>query len=229
MKAVGSLVVKDILIREGMAYTINKIWIFESRNFIDKLYRIHFNVQEPIKKIELGKEIVVYTVNNLLELDRLWNDLLVNWAKEEKVDKRNVWRGRHCWWLIPRLQEEDFLHDLFSRQKIETYNLICSNTLLDKVAFNYYKKKGERAMIGKKTKLDKDNHLSAFGDFLLKFEIPETISERLEKIYKKIKKVEDIDLKQVLDIFKENQMIEVTVIRDKMLSGKIKEEIISSF
>ena len=180
-------------------------------------------------RTELGKEIIVYTVNNLLELDRLWNDLLVNWAKEEKVDRRNVWRGRHCWWLIPRLQEEDSLHDLFSRQKIETYNLICSNTLLDKVAFNYYKKKGENSIMSKKIKLDKDSHLSVFGEFLLKFEIPEIISERLERIYNKIKRVEDIDLKQVLDIFKENQTIEVTVIRDKMLSGKIKEEIISSF
>jgi hypothetical protein len=226
MKAVNALVEKKVLQREKMLYSIDREWIFESRNFLDRLYRIYFNVQEPIKKIELGKEIVVYTLNNLFELDRLWNDLLTNWAKNEQHDKRNAWKGRHCWWLIPRLQEEDILHDLFTKCEIKTYNLIFENTLLDKAALNYYRNKHENVKINKKLLIEKDTHISAFGDFLLKFEIPKNISKRLEYIYKTTTKIESLNLKEVLDIFKENQSIEVTVIKDKMLADKIKEEII---
>ena len=78
-------------------------------------------------------------------------------------------------------------------------------------------------------KIDKDLHISSFGEFLVKFEIPEQISIQLEKVYAKTKRVENIDLKQVLDIFKETQQIEVTVLQDKMLADKIKEEIIGEF
>jgi len=78
-------------------------------------------------------------------------------------------------------------------------------------------------------KIDKDLHISSFGEFLVKFEIPEQISIQLEKVYAKAKHAENIDLKQVLDIFKETQQIEVTVLQDKMLADKIKEEIIREF
>lgn len=229
IKAVNSLLSHKALAKEGKLYSINKDWIFETRNFFDELYREYFKVKKPMKKIELGKEVTIYTVNNLLELDRLWNDILTNWAKKEIKDKRNVWKGKHCWWLIPRLQEEDLLHDFFAEQGIKTYNLLTENTILDRVAVNYYSKKKEFIKINKKIKLSLDAHISAFGEFLMKFEIPKELSDKLEKIYQKTKKIENLDLKKVLDIFKQNIEIEITLIKDKLIADKIKEEIISYF
>ena len=229
IKAVNSLRLHKVLVKEGKLYNLNKDWIFETRNFFDKLYTEYFKVKKPMKKIELGKEVTVYTVNNLLELDRLWNDLLFNWARKETEDKRNVWRGRHCWWLIPRLQEEDILHDFFAKQGIKTYNILTRNTLLDKITINYYLKKKEFIKITNGIELKKDDQISAFGEFLMKFEIPKAISDKLEKIYQSTKKIEDLDLKKVIDIFKQNSEIEVMIIKDKLLADKIKQEIIDYF
>ncbi|HLD06203.1 MAG TPA: hypothetical protein VJC16_01555 [Candidatus Nanoarchaeia archaeon] len=229
IKAMASLRAHSIIVKDGRLYTLNKDWIFEARRFFDSLYMEYFKVRKPMKKLELGKEVTVYTVSNLFELDRLWNDLLANWAKKETADRRNAWRGRHCWWLIPRLQEEDILHDLFAREGIRTYNLMGANTLLDKIAFNYYRKRNEHVKIKKMARPGQDYHLSAFGSFLVKFEIPEKISMRLEGVYMKTRRIEDLDLKKVADIFKENHPLEVTVINDRMLSDKIKEDIIASF
>ena len=229
IKAVNSLLDHNVLIKEGKLYSINEDWIFETRNFFDRLYTEYFKVKKPMKEVKLGKEVTIYTVNNLLELDRLWNDLLTTWAKKEIMDKRNVWKGRHCWWLIPRLQEEDILHDLFAKQRIKTHNLLAENTVLDKIVVNYYKNKKEFIKISKKIKLKTDSHISAFGEFLMKFEIPKEISDKLERIYQKTKKVEDLDLKKVLDIFKENSEIEIILIKDKEIANKIKEEIVGYF
>lgn len=230
LKAINLLLEKRILTKKDKLYSINEEWIFEARNFLDKMYRIYFNVSEPIKKVELGKEITVYTITNLLELDKLWNDLLTNWSKEESQEKNkiNCWQGKHAWWLIPRLQEEDILHDLMEKQQIKTYNLILGKTALDKIAFDYYKNKKENVKI-KSMKLEKDFHIAAFGDFILKFEIPKEISDKLERIYQKTNKLEDIKFKDILDIFKQRTEIEITVIKDKHLSSKIQEEIKSYF
>ncbi len=228
LKAVNSFIENKILAKNDKMYKINPEWIFEARNFMDKLYRIYFNVAEPIKKIELGKEISVYTVTNLLELDRLWSDILFNWARNEENDKRNVWKGKHCWWLIPRLHEEDILHDTLLKKGVKTYNLISENTVLDKIALEYYKNKKENVKI-KKLQLKGDFHISAFGEFILKFEVPDEISKKIERIYQKAKKIEDIKLKEILDIFKQNTEIEVIIIKDKYLADKIKEEVINYF
>ena len=180
-----------------------------------------------MKKVDFGNEVVVYTVHNLLELDRLWNDLLMNWAKNETEDKRNCWKGKHAWWLVPRLQEEDSLHDFMISKGIKTYNLWLENTLLDKAAGKYYQKREQFTKINSKIKLGKDIHMAAFGDNLIKFEIPEVISKKLEKLYKETKKLEDLDVKYAIDIFKENAEISFTVIKDEFLANKFKEEIVS--
>ncbi len=229
IKAVSSLLSHQIIIKEGKLYSLNKEWVFETRNFFDKLYTDQFKVKKPMKKIELGKDVTIYTVNNLLELDRLWNDLLTNWAKKETEDKRNVWKGRHCWWLIPRLQEEDILHDFFTKQKIKTYNLLTSNKVLDKIAVSYYRNRKEHIRTNSKLRLKSDSHISAFGEVLVKFEIPTEISSKLEKIYQKTKRLEDLDLKKVLDIFKQNTEIEITVIEDRLIADNIKKEISNNF
>src|SRR3989344_6305884 len=160
LKAVNSLVNHDVLVKEDKLYSLNKEWIFNTRKFFDNLYTEHFKVKRPLKKVELGRDVIIYTLNNLLELDRLWNDLLTTWAKEEKGDKRNVWKGKHTFWLLPRLQEEDILHDFMQKQGIKTYNLSTENTPLDKIAVRYYNHKGGHAKINKRLKLPSDIHIA---------------------------------------------------------------------
>ena len=229
IKAVHSLLSHRVLIKNKRVYCLNQEWVFETKSFFDNLYRIHFNVKKPVKKIELGKEVTVYTVGNLLELDRLWFELLVNWSKQETEDKRNCWQGRHAWWIIPRLEEEDQLHDFLIKQQIITYNLWTCDTVLDKIAIQYYSKNNEHAKINTKIRLEKDSHLAAFGDKIIKFEIPTKISDKLEKLYRSTKKIDNLDVKKSIDIFKERTEIEFMVIKDKLIADKIKEDIISHF
>jgi len=229
IKAINSLLAHKVIIKEGKVYSLSKDWVFETRNFFDRVYTENFKVKKPMKRVELGKEITLYTVSNLLELDRLWNDLLVTWTKKETEDKRNVWKGRHCWWLIPRLQEEDILHDLFAKHNIKTYNLLSKNTALDKITVNYYKSKKEFIKVSKNIKLDSNLNLSSFGEYLVKFEIPKEVSGKLEKIYKNTRNNKNLDLKRILDIFKENCEIEVTVMKNKFIANKIKDEVVSYF
>lgn len=92
----------------------------------------------------------------------------------------------------------------------------------------YYDKKEEFAKI-KLERSKKDDNIASFGSFILKFEISHPLSILLDKIYNKTKELENLDLKEATDIFKLNSFIEVTVIKDKMISDKIKEEIIAHF
>jgi hypothetical protein len=229
IKAVKSLLEQEVLQKNKRLYSIDKDWIFKTRNFFDSLYKDHFKVKQPIKKMEHGKDITIYTVHNLLEIDRLWNELLTNWAHSEKSDKRNCWKGRHAWWIIPRLQEEDILHDFMIKRDIKTYNLWISNSALDKSAMKYYKGKREFTKSRPSIKLSADTHIAAFGDTLIKFEIPKAISRKLETLYSRTKSVEDLDMKKVIDIFKEEAEIEYSVIKDKFLADQVKTEIISHF
>ncbi len=228
LKAVRTLHEQKVLSKKERVYSLNEEWVFDTRNFFDKLYKRYFKVKRPMEKVEAGKKVTVYTVGNLLELDRMWNDLLTNWSKVEKKNKINAWMGRHCWWLIPRLEEEDILHDFMIERGVVVYNVVTGNTPLDRSAVEYYRGKGEYIRIVKKT-LGTDSHIAAFGDITLKFEIPPKLSRKLERTYARAKRMGDLDLKRTIDIYKENHYIEVTIIRDEVIAKKVKEEIMSYF
>src|SRR3989338_7547007 len=78
LKAVRSLETMDVVDRKEKRYELNTDWIIETRWFFDRLYGDRIGVKKPVRKNELGKNVVIYEVHNLLELDRLWNDLLTN-------------------------------------------------------------------------------------------------------------------------------------------------------
>ena len=101
--------------------------------------------------------------------------------------------------------------------------------MLDKLSLKYYQDRREKAKISRNNKLKTKTQISAFGDFVIKFNIPENISKRLEKIYQKTKNLNNLDLKEVLDIFKQKTEIELTLIKDKFFADKLKEDIISYF
>ncbi|MFH1448643.1 MAG: hypothetical protein ABIG39_07310 [Candidatus Micrarchaeota archaeon] len=229
LKAVRILHSRKVLSKRGRHYSLNERWVFETRKFFDGLYKRHFKVKRPMEKVEAGAAITVYTVGNLLELDRIWNDLLTNWAKYEKEDKTNVWMGRHCWWLIPRLEEEDILHDFMTEKGVVVYNVVTGDTPLDKAAVEYYKSKKEYTKIVRKARTKADSHIAAFGDTTLKFEIPPKLSQKLERVYMRTKHIGDLNLKKTLDVYKENHNIEVTLIRDRTIAGKVKEDVVSYF
>ena len=71
--------------------------------------------------------------------------------------------------------------------------------------------------------------MTAFGDNLIKFQIPEIISKKLENLYLNTKKIEDLDIKHAIDIFKENAEIEFIIIKDENIANNFKDEIISYF
>ncbi len=229
IKAVRSLSSSGVLERSAMLYSLRKEWIFEAKRFFDKVYMEHFKVKRPMKATKVVGGVRVFTVNNLLELDTMWNDLLVDWASHERKDKRNVWRGMHCWWLLPRLQEEDLLHDFLLKYKVETYNVITGSTKFDRWALKYYSEKGIRIRIDPKAGPVSWLNVTSFGDNYMKFEIPAEVGGQLDAIYRRARSMEDIDLKKVMDIFKRNCEMQVVVINDSMLAEKLKEEIIARF
>jgi hypothetical protein len=226
LKSINYFSDNNVILKENKFYSINKDWIYDVKNYFDNLYFDTLKVENINKKINYSKNVSIYTLNNLFELDKLWSDYLINWIKNEKKDKRNVWQGNHCWWLIPRIQNEELLHDQFDKFKVKTYNLIGRDTLLDRVAYNYYKSRKENVKILKKPILE---DISCFGEFVFKYKIPDSIFKKLEKIYYSTKKTDKLDINTINNVFKQNEKIEVMIIKDVFLANNIKYEIIKYF
>lgn len=223
IKATKLLIEQKIIVSNNKLYSINFEWIKKNKEFFDKLYKENITIEKK-EKIKKQENITVYKVNNLFELDKLWWDLLFEWANKEEKNKINLWKGQHMWWLIPRIEDEDYLRDFLNRKKIKSYFILENNNYLDKIASEYYKNKKENVKIVKK-KNDLDEEINVFGDYILRFKRPTNIKEDIKKIYDNKK----IDFQKITSIFNKKTNIEITVIKDKFIAERITSELLKLF
>lgn len=225
LKAVHKLVDEGILKRVDRVYRVDPHWLENAKRIVDRMYAAGYHVGNA--HVSSQKPVSQYVVPNLLALDVLWNDLLSNWASSVGKDKRNVWRGRHCWWLLPRLHEEEHLHDLFRKYKIETYNVVLKPGPMANWAVRYYSGKHEHAKVIPLKQ--RDTHVSAFGDTVMLFEFPKEITKALDRLFSKQRSLDTLDAAKAMNVFKKRCPVEVSVIHDETLARSYKDEIVGLF
>lgn len=223
IKATKILIEQDILISNNKQYSINFDWIKKNKEFFDKLYKENLK-HIKTEKINKNEDIVIYKVSSLFELDKLWWDLLMEWANKEEKNKINIWKGQHMWWLIPRIEDETHLRDFLDRKEIKSYFILENNNNLDKIAKDYYIKKKEKVKIIKQIN-DLDEEINIFGDNILRFKRPKEIKEKIKEIYKNKK----IDIEKITSLFNKKTEIEVSLVKDRFISAKICEDLIKKF
>jgi hypothetical protein len=223
IKATRLLVEQKVITNNNKKYSIDFNWIKENKEFFDNLYKDNIKINN-IEKINKNENITTYKLNNLLELDKLWWDLLIEWANRKEKNKINIWKGQHMWWLIPRIEDEDYLREFLNLKNIKSYFILENNNYLDKIASEYYLKKNEYVKIIPE-KSDIDEEINVFGEYILKFKRTKEIKEKIKKIYKNKK----IDISEITKLFNKKTNIEVTIIKDKFISEKISYELLKVF
>jgi len=146
IKATKLLVEQKVIINNNKKYSINFDWIIKNKIFFDNLYKNNIKINNK-EKINKNENITTYKVNNLFELDKLWWDLLIEWANKEEKNKINIWKGQHMWWLIPRIEDENYLREFLGLKNIKSYFILENKNYLDKIASEYYLKKNEKVKI----------------------------------------------------------------------------------
>jgi len=229
-KVINQLLEEGVLVKEGKYISINKNWIINVRDFIERLQKKYFEEVKPRGKTEVSGEIRVYTFNNLIEKDKFWCKLHEKWILEEsKNDKRpTTWWGGHCWWVIAQLDNEDALVKQMIKHKTEMYWLNNSDTFLDKWAKTYYKGKYLHYKTGLKN-ADNSIYIMAIGDYIFECRYPKEIVKELEEFYKEVKDVPDMDLSGLMNILTKKINVEIIVMKNKILADRLREDILKKF
>lgn len=229
-KAVHNLLKENVLIKQEKAYLINRTWILESRKFIEQLQKSYFELAKPKEKIKVGEQVTEYTFSNLIEKDKLWCKIQEDWlnTKEKNEPEIIAWNGMHNWWLLGQLEHETRFMNLI-KGKVNVYQLINGHSYLDKHSVKFYHKLGINCTINNEKNIDKSSYIVVFGDYIMQTFYPKTIVDKLERFYNKTKTLEDVDLNEIMVILTEKAEIKVTLIKNKIIAEKMRNDILRHF
>lgn len=233
-KAVNQLAENGVLTKNGKEYDLSKEWILELRDFVEKLQESHFAKRTGIKDIQaIGEEIKVYTFDNLIDLDKFWDDLVGKWFEEDKEKKEKkcyVQLSGHAWYVLGQLGEETSIMEKIRKFNIDFYIVANDNTFLDIWSKKYYTDLGFFYTTNKdKTKGSNARYFSVYGDFVIQATYPEEIAKEIDSVYNSTKDFESFEVTKLIKLLRQKAELKVTIMRNPVVAEQLRNYILTKF
>ncbi len=230
-KAINQLIKEGVLIKESKDIQISKGWITNARSFIDTLQRKYFEEKRAISRSAIGEDIQVYYFDNLIALDKFWNNILENWLKDPNLKEEYLTQqSGHTWYVLGQLEEETSILHSIKEKNLKFYTLSEGNTFLDKWSGIYYK--GQRVFYttNKSRKNDPKNHyFIVYADYIMESVYPEDLTKELDHIYENVKEITDLNLNELIRVLRKKTPLKITIMKNSILAKRLRKDILKHF
>jgi len=229
-KASIQLVSEKVLIRQKEGFLINKEWIKETKQVIDKLYEDVSQEKIVAKSESISEEVSVFTFDSLNEMMKFWQNLISNWNNSFKKGdpKINCYQAAHVWEGLLHLDRERELMSKLKKKGIDSYVFSTGNTPLDRNIQKFYKKIGIKMGINpSSSSFDKSYYIGTYGELIIQTQYPIDVVKELDLFFKKNKNLENLDLSELSEIVNTKRKIKLTVIKNLAMAKQMNNSILS--
>ncbi len=232
-KSLRMLEARKILISTDKGFSIAREYILEMKRLTDQMLSNYYhgsklgNIREWSSKLE---SFSTYTFDNFIMLDQFCNEIILEWARnlKEGDDRTYCFQSPHFWYVLGQTGVESSLLAELRALHIDAYYVAENKTLLDTWTKRFYDKHGISYIINKKPSMAKTT-IGVFGDFVIQYDYPDSIQTRIAAFYKHTKNLDTFDLAGIAKLLSSTTKIQFTVLKNKAIADKIKNEIISLF
>ncbi len=233
-KAIDALVDQGVLGKEERVYRINKKWLMNVKETVDRLLT-SYDSGKQIKSFttDFAKDqYAVYTLSSLFELDNFWDDILIYLTHHLQASEHRsfVAQVHYSWWLLINLGRETKLFEGFIKEKIPCYNSVLCNTALNKWAERSYKGMGVRFKLGSQKPVEEELvDVNVVGDSVIQVHYPCEIVAQLVAFYKKYTTTQEMSLKEITQIVHTPCEIKFTVFKNREIAQSLREKYLKRF
>jgi phosphoglycolate phosphatase-like HAD superfamily hydrolase len=229
-KAILELVEEGVLKQKGKEFYINKEWVKQAKQTIDKLYEDVNKSKEIPKRVEAIEDVSVFTFDSLNQLMKFWQELIDNWFKQFKKGdpKINCYQAPHAWEGLLHLDTEKELMEQLKKKGIKSTIITTGNTPLDKNILKFYKSIGVNTHISPSSSdFDKSYYVGTYGALIVQTNYPKKLVKLLDIFFKKNKSLKNFNLKELSDIVNRKVKIKLTVIKNLEMAKQINKSILN--
>jgi hypothetical protein len=219
-KALNQLFNEGVVEKNDYGFRISLSWISSLKGFIKNIEVHYSDDNDPLRKILLASKssgnCFVNVFNSIKEMD----EFLFSFISNENGFCAFV---RHPWFPLIHAQE---IANYSSEPKDEKVVFSSNETQLDKDCMRFLKKIGEQVVPCNET--TSNFSFSIYGDYVVQAFFDKEITDYLDSVFTKYKKIRDIDLVEFnKNFFEKTTKIPVTIIYNPALAKSLKNWLFS--
>ncbi|GEM_PF-1419368 len=214
-KVVQEMVCENILVKQDKKYLLNAFKITETRKALEEL-------EDRIKTIKPSgdSDSKVYFFGSFKEWGNKTLPLLVENTNPASGEKWYIYQDFTVSLLTMSKEEYDWFSQVSS---CGGYIIYKGNTLMDKLINGLWEKTGFKTKNVKN--YNRPYAFFVYGDLVYQTVFPAELKNRFKKIYKKTKKIEEINTDEYYQAYYGPAAIQLTIIKNKELAEKLRKEI----
>ncbi len=199
-RTVNRLTEHQILLKAGTGVSVNLMWLSYLEFFADR------SKQTLFKKTELNifpmnnGDHKTFKVGSLLDLQTLWNHLLVE-LHRAAPQKLLLKYYSHAWWQLGKYALDPEFYGRIRQSGLQCKWLIGNTTVLDMYAAELHKKLMDVRLVKEPPFPSEGYCLNIFGSYIFECLFPDRLNRQFETFFHTITRVDQFESIAFSDIF----------------------------
>ena len=223
-RMVNRMVEEQILLKEGTALSVNLMWLsylqfFADRSkqaLLDKGGRTMFPMKDGERR--------TFKVGNLLDLQSLWNHMLVQLHRTEP-QKYLLKYYSHAWWQLGRHALDDDFYAEIRKSGLRCYWLFGGDTFLDRHAVALHEKLMDARLTTASPFPAEGYNLNVYGPYIFECVFSERITKHFRFLFEQVRSLDAFDDEVFSDIFSLPSPLTLKVRRDEKQALQLRAKI----
>ncbi len=220
------------LLKHNRKFSLNLDWIKELKNFSEKVEENYTNKLSNLPSLDKLEQHKTYTFRfiNLAEAEEYRKRLQTEYISERRIFP---YCAIYNHLRSPVIQSDKSIATMNSviKRRINSYLAVASDTPIDRWCAKFYSvNKTIMVKIGLIIPTARLCETMVLGDVIIQTFIPENIQNYMDYIYKKSKKVDDINIFEFYEkAYKTPSKPKVVVIRNDQIANHIRVQVMNYF
>ena len=223
-RTVNRMVEEQILLKSGTTVAVNLMWLSYVQFFTERA-KAALLTQGAQRVIPLKPgERRTFKVHTLLDLQTLWNHLLVQLYRA--APQKYLFKYySHAWWQVGKHSLDRDFYKRITEMGVRCYWVFGNDTFLDRHAADLHKDLMDCRLVDKPPFPAEGYNLNVYGSYVLECIFPERISKHFEYMFHTVASIDQFDPDIYSDIFHLKAPITLKLLHDEKQAAPLRAKI----
>lgn len=224
-RVITRMVDSQILIKIDGKLTVNLMWVSYVEFIASRAKKVLQNTDDFPLRVGEKK---IYTANSLLDLEAIWNHILVSLYR--LLQEKNLFKYySHAWWQLGRNAEEIDFYRQLQTKGIECHWVFGSNTFLDQHGANRIREVFPAVTLNEAPFPKEGYSLAVYGEYIIESIMPEKTIRNFSHFFHSTTSIEGFDEDLFLDIFAMRAKYKLSVWRNAKQAALLQKKLHTFF
>jgi hypothetical protein len=225
-RIVGQMMDEQILIKRKGKISLNLMWLSYLSFYAEHARKTTLGAQSLDADLpKRDGEKKQFAVHSLVEVETVWNHLLVQLRRILNAESTLHKYYSHAWWQYGQNHGDAGFYENLAKRGVRCRWLFGNDTYLDRQGAERIRGSFEAVIDPKPPFPTEGYNLNVYGDYVLECVFPDTMSKHLEAFFERVTSAKQFDREVLMDLFTMPCPCKVTLWKSKRQAELLRNQI----